>query len=301
MRVAAIDIGTNTVLLTIAEASPNGPRAVLERATITRLGAGVDRTRTLADAAKSRTLSCLEEYSRLLSEGGVSAVDVVGTSALRDAAGSEDFLEQARALLGVRPRVISGEEEAQLTFHGAISGLELGPDVTVFDIGGGSTEIIVRGEGRELDAKSLDIGSVRLFERHLHGDPATAEELGRVRDAVRSALANAPEIARDSTLVGVAGTITTLAAIDQALPSYDPARVHGALLTRAALDAILTRLARATLEQRRHMTGLPPGRADVIVAGAVIATEIMSWARAGTIVVSDRGVRWGLIQELLER
>jgi exopolyphosphatase/guanosine-5'-triphosphate,3'-diphosphate pyrophosphatase len=300
MRAGAIDIGTNTVLLTIAERGPGGVRALLERATITRLGERVDRTGSLSEAATARTLACLRTYSELLLQARVEALDVVGTSALRDAAGSQSFLDAAAHLLGKRPRVISGDEEAALTFFGAISGLDLEATVIVFDIGGGSTEIIVRSGAGELAAKSLDIGSVRLFERHLHADPPLPGEVEQVRRAVATALRDAPLPAAEATLVGVAGTITTLAAINQGLVAYDSARVHGAELERTAIEALLQRLAALPLDQRRNVTGLDPGRADVIVAGAAIAAEVVRWSGRSSLKVSDRGVRWGLIQRLLE-
>jgi len=178
MRVASIDIGTNCVLLLIAEARGGALVPLLERATITRLGQGVDKNRRLLPEATERTLRCLSEYAGVLGEFAVDRLDAVGTSAMRDAEGGDEFVTRATALLGRAPRVIDGNEEARLTFAGALSGLEVEGDVTVFDIGGGSTEIIVgsstSGVGTIGTAVSLDIGSVRLFERHLRHDPPTA-------------------------------------------------------------------------------------------------------------------------------
>jgi len=303
MRVAAIDIGTNTVLLVVVESDASGVRTLLERATITRLGEGVDRTRCLSDAARERTLACLETYAKLLRDARVERVAAVGTSALRDARGGDAFLDAAERLLGVRPRVVQGAEEAELTFRGALSGLAVLGDVVVFDVGGGSTEIVVGRAGAEPSmsaAVSLDIGSVRLFERYGHGDPPTLASIGAARSAVAQALqANAPRSSENATLVGVAGTVTTLAAIDQALGSYDPARVHGARLGRASVERELGRLAALPLAERRSVPGLEPGRADVIVMGAAIVLEVLSWAGASSLVVSDRGVRWGLLEGAL--
>src|SRR5450755_2101384 len=196
MRVATIDIGTNSVLLLIAEYEGGALRPVVERATITRLGQGVDRGRRLLPEAVARTLACLAEYEVALREHAVSRLDIVGTSAMRDAAGGDAFIAQAKEILGVAPRVIDGAEEARLTFIGALSGLAVQGKVTVFDIGGGSTEI-VNGESSPVTrrihaAVSLNVGSVRLFERHVRSDPPSAEEMQRVERDIAEALSSAP-------------------------------------------------------------------------------------------------------------
>ncbi len=226
MRVATIDIGTNSVLLLVAERSDeesgDAPlRPLLERATITRLGEGVDKNRRLLDAAAERTLTCLAEYARELRACGVTRLEAVGTSAMRDAEGGQAFVARAKEILGVAPRTIDGQEEARLTFAGALSGLPQTGKVAVFDIGGGSTEIIVGtrdalapNERHIADSISLNIGSVRLFERHVRSDPPTREELALVAADITSALATAPRPEPGSTLVGVAGTVTQLAALD---------------------------------------------------------------------------------------
>lgn len=301
MRAAAIDIGTNSVLLVIAENTERGPRALLEKATITRLGAGVDRTATLAPEAIERTLACLSEYSEHIRAAGVQALDVVGTSAMRDAGRSDEFMARAEQLLGVAPRVISGNEEAELTFLGALSGLPVSGAVTVFDVGGGSTEIIsgATGSAQALQAISLDIGSVRLFERHLASDPPTPAQLAAVLADVRTALEQVPAPAGDAPLVGVAGTVTTLAAIDQQLSAYDSDLVHGSRLSRNSIETLVRTLAATNLEDRKRITGLEPGRADVIVAGAAIVASVIGWSGRDELIVSDRGVRWGLIQRLM--
>jgi exopolyphosphatase/guanosine-5'-triphosphate,3'-diphosphate pyrophosphatase len=302
MRVAAIDIGTNSVLLLIAETQADGRLSpIAERATITRLGEGVDRTRVLSEAARARTLACLGEYARELNALAPARVAVVGTSAMRDARGGADFAEDAERLLGVRPVVVSGNREAELTFRGALSGLELEGAVAVVDVGGGSTEIVSGSAATSPPsierAKSLDIGSVRLFERHVRSDPPSPAELEALRRAVDSVLAGAPAIAAEAALVGVAGTVTTLAAIAASVDPYDAARIHGARLTLEAIQSVADRLARATLAERKRLPGLDPRRADVIVAGAVIVERVLSWSRKAELVVSDRGVRWGLAEE----
>ena len=297
LRAAAVDIGTNTVLLTIAER--RGPLVVplCERAAITRLGAGVDRTRSISADACTRTLACLSEYGELIRLHGADFVDAVGTSALRDAGSDPHFIGLAQQALGCRPRVLSGAEEAELTFHGALSGLALQGEVLVFDVGGGSTEIAsgsAAGPARVASAVSLDLGSVRLFERHIRSDPPTREEMLAVRCAVRDALARAPMPSRDCELVGVAGTVTSLAAL-----AGTAAPLHGALLARSAVDRLADELAELPLAQRLGLADLDPGRADVIVCGAAIVSEVMAWSGATALRVSDRGVRWGLLEHLL--
>jgi exopolyphosphatase/guanosine-5'-triphosphate,3'-diphosphate pyrophosphatase len=302
MRVATIDIGTNSVLLLIAEYEGDALRPVVERATITRLGQGVDRDRRLRPEAVARTLACLAEYEVALREHAVSRLDIVGTSAMRDAAGGDAFIAQAKEILGVAPRVIDGAEEARLTFIGALSGLAVQGKVTVFDIGGGSTEI-VNGESSPVTrrihaAVSLNVGCVRLFERHVRSDPPSAEEMQRVERDIAEALSSAPEFEAGATLVGVAGTVTQLAAVELELERYDAARVHGSELTRGAVDRLTTRLRSLTLAERRELRGMEPSRADVIVVGSAIARAVLSWSGATKLLVSDRGVRWGLAAEL---
>ncbi len=333
MRVAAIDIGTSSVLLLVAERRDGALVPVAERATITRLGQGVDASRALAPEAVDRTLACLSRYAEEIRALGAERVDAVGTSAMRDAAGGEAFVARARELLGVAPRVISGAEEAALTFAGALTGLALPPvPRIVFDLGGGSTEIIVgppgstfgapgrashgapcapSPEGDVLGAVSLDVGSVRLTERHVRADPPSPAELSALRGAARAALRAAPALpASDGpppVLVGVAGTVTTIAALVHDVTPYDGARVHGARLTRREVAATTTRLAALPLAERRLLPALDPARADVIVAGSILVEEIMAWATgsrggqdesSGELIASDRGVRWGLAQQL---
>lgn len=302
MRVATLDIGTNSVLLLIAETGPKGLVPLFERATITRLGEGVDRTRRLAAAARERTLACIEDYAREIARHGVERSAAVGTSALRDAEGGASFSAELAGVLGFTPQVIDGQREAELTFRGALSGLDVGGRVAVFDVGGGSTEIVqgtVAPTGAAVaSAVSLDIGSVRLFERHVTSDPPSKEEMARVDADIASALATAPAPVAGSTLVGVAGTVTTLASIALELDVYDPARVHGARLTLASVTELCDRLARSSLAGRRSLTGLDPRRADVIVVGAAIVRAVMRARSHTELVVSDRGVRYGLAEEL---
>jgi exopolyphosphatase/guanosine-5'-triphosphate,3'-diphosphate pyrophosphatase len=297
-RLATLDIGTNTVLLLVADATSGGLLPVLERATITRLGQGVDRTRELAPEASARTLACLRDYATDLARLGVTEVAAVGTSALRDARGGAELVAEAKAILGVAPLVIGGEREAELTFSGALSGLAVSGAVTVFDVGGGSTELVTGNAERAItSAVSLDIGSVRLFERHVTTDPPSGAELALVREDVERTLGSVV-ISGQGTLVGVAGTVTTLAAIALELDTYDPSRVHGRMLDIASVCSLVARLASLPLEERKRIRGLDPARADVIVVGGVIVERVMALTRSDNLVVSDRGVRWGLLEEL---
>lgn len=302
-KVACIDIGTNSVLLLIAERGPHGPVAIVEEATITRLGQGVDQTRRLAPDAAERTLACLRTYAEVIARHGARQVVAVGTSAMRDATNGAEFRAQAAAILGAEPQVISGDEEATLTFVGALSGLTAEGSLVVFDVGGGSTEIIV-GESRAsvhrvVSARSLDVGSVRLFERFLKDDPPSPEQCEALRQHVRSELSSYGPIPTSKTLVGVAGTVTTLAAIDLALEPYDAARVHGARLSQRRVQAIAAKLSGMSIEARKQLAGLQPKRADVIVAGALLVHEVLMWAQCEELVTSDRGVRWGLAARAL--
>jgi exopolyphosphatase/guanosine-5'-triphosphate,3'-diphosphate pyrophosphatase len=301
MRVAAIDIGTNTVLLLVAEKRDGLLVALEEHATITRLGQGVDKTRQLAPEAIERTSACLDRYAGIVERLGVAKIDVVGTSAMRDAGGGEAIRAHVKKRFGVDARTISGDEEARLTFAGALSGLSL-PDgrVVVFDIGGGSTEIVDgdRTTRAIAFAHSYDVGSVRLTERHVHGDPPSENEREAVARAASDAFASVPASLRGAPVVGIAGTITTLAAVSLGMATYDGARVHGHTLPLAELERVVAMLAAVPLEARRAIAGLEPKRADVIVAGGLVALAFLRHVGAPSVVVSDRGVRWGLAEEL---
>jgi exopolyphosphatase/guanosine-5'-triphosphate,3'-diphosphate pyrophosphatase len=305
-RAATIDIGTNTVLLLVAERAANGAlQSVAERATITRLGQGVDRTRRLSSEGVVRTRDCLNDYARVVREMGAECVSVVGTSAMRDANGGEEVREFVRSLFGVDARVLTGEDEASLTFRGAIGGLSIpsDQDVAVFDIGGGSTEVVMgrAGQGGPHIAfgKSYDIGSVRLTERCIAHDPPSIDERDAVTRVARSAFAGAPRPRESTAPIGVAGTMTTLASVSLGLSAYDAGRVHGLEMTLIELSRVVTHLATIDLDARKNLAGMEPKRADVIVAGGLIALALLHHWGASSVRVSDRGVRWGLAEELL--
>ena len=305
MRVATIDIGTNTVLLPGPHATTEGLIAIEEAATVTRLGQGVDRTRVLHPDAVDRTCVCLTDYAERIRASKVDRVAVVGTSAMRDAAGSARVLELVESRIGTSVRVISGREEARLMVAGAVSGLRL-PDtpLVAFDVGGGSTEIVRRQRGREgqvsLDYfESFDVGSVRLTERHPLSDPPLDRELDATRASAAAAFASVPVRAQGHQTVGTAGTVTTLAAISLGLDAYDGSRVHGYAMSTRELERVVGVLSTTSLAERKNIPGMHPGRADIIVAGGIVVLAVLHRLEATEIRVSDRGLRWGLAEELV--
>lgn len=308
-RVAAVDIGTNSVRLLVAEPSTSGDgiSTIDRRMRITRLGQGVDAARRLHPDAIARTLAVLEEYRSAIDDLGAGAVRVAATSAARDAANRDELFGAVRDVLGVEPELLSGADEAALSFAGATAGLhgrDLEPPYLVLDIGGGSTELVV-GTDAPTGVLSLDVGSVRLTEQLLHTDPPAPEELSNAVAVVRDHLADAdrelPAAAGARTLVGVAGTITTIAAIELGIPEYDPDRIHHFVLTRAAAEDVFRTLATETLEERRQNPGLDPGRADVIVGGAVVLVGVLRHYGFSELLVSERDILDGLAASLLAR
>ncbi len=305
--VAAIDIGTNSALLTVANAQG---QPIEERAEITRLGEGCDASGVLLEAAIDRTLAAIADYARVIREYGVERLAIAATSATRDAVNGADFCKRVESITGCAPEIVSGQREAELTFRGALSGLApesvatASGELCVFDIGGGSTELIVgrksaAGTLEIQERTSLNIGSVRLTERFVATNPPSQDEMEAIRDHVRSALATVTPPGPGAAVVGVAGTVTTLCAVANQVEPYDSALIHGATLTRESVDELIKVLSSLPLKARREVKGLAPKRADVIVAGAVLAQQILSWAGPAACTVSDRGVRWGLIAELI--
>lgn len=302
MPVATVDIGTNTLLLLIAEDRDGEAVAVHEDCRFGRLGQGLDASGRLADEAIERSLAIARAYGEVMRGRGVTRVRAVGTQALREAGNAAAFLEPARDALGADIEVISGDREAELVYLAtARSFRELAAgELAVADVGGGSTEVIVGRTGQVAFRRSVPIGSVRLAERHLRDDPPTAEQARALRADVAAGVAALP-VSSGAPLIGTAGTATTLAAVELGLPAYDPARVHGARLSRAAVARQLDRYLRLPVAERRGIVGLEPERADVIPAGTAIFLGLMDRAGADELIVSDRGVRWGLAYELLDQ
>jgi exopolyphosphatase/guanosine-5'-triphosphate,3'-diphosphate pyrophosphatase len=299
MKLATIDIGTNTTLLLVAEASVGQVTVLEDRAEITRLGRGIGQDGGLGREGIERTLAALREYASLAGRHQ-APIAAIGTEGLRRAPNAAEFLGPAAAILGGPVEVIDGEREAALSFLAASRSFpaEAGGTMVVVDIGGGSTEVIVsRGGAVEL-RRSLPLGSVRLTERHVRHDPASDSEVAAMVKDVAEAL-DAVTFPTGAALVGIAGTVTSLAAMAQRLASYDPALVHGFRLTVAQLGSLVDDLRRSTQAQREQMPGLDPRRADVILAGACILREIAARSGAQHVIVSDRGIRWGLLYERL--
>ena len=282
MRVGVVDLGTNSTRLLVADVDDGHVEEIERRTEITRLGEGVDERRQLLPLPIARVRNVLAEYRRELETQGAERVLAIGTSAVRDAENGEAFLGEVEWSYGFKTRLLSGEEEAALTYKGVANGRPLDDGALVLDIGGGSTELITAAT-----SVSVDIGSVRLTERFLPGDPPTRDELDACAAAVREAL---PKLAPERA-IGVAGTITTLAALE--LGGYDPERVHGHRLTREGVETQLERVASLPLVERRELPGLEPERAPVIVAGAVIVDEVLRRYGLDELEVSERDLLHG--------
>ncbi|WP_416519634.1 exopolyphosphatase [Streptomyces achromogenes] len=310
-RVAAVDCGTNSIRLLVADADPaTGELTELDRRmTIVRLGQDVDRTGRLAPEALERTFAACREYAGIIKEHGAERVRFVATSASRDAENREDFVRGVLDILGVEPEVISGDQEAEFSFTGATKELtgrtDLARPYLVVDIGGGSTEFVV-GDDQVRAARSVDIGCVRMTERHLvHGgevcDPPTGEQIAAIRADVEAALDLAERtvpLREARTLVGLAGSVTTVSAIAQELPEYDSARIHHSRISRERVREITEWLLRSTHAERAAVPSMHPGRVDVIGAGALVLLAIMERTGAEEVVVSEHdildGIAWSV-------
>jgi exopolyphosphatase/guanosine-5'-triphosphate,3'-diphosphate pyrophosphatase len=303
MRVATVDIGTNTVLLLVAEVDSSGGIATLaEEQHIPRLGKGVDAGRRLAADAMARAAAVLEEYLPLIERHHPESVVLAGTSAVRDAANREEFAELVRRKTGHPLEILSGADEAVWTYRGAVSGIPLLTAATVVDIGGGSTEITVGTRGRITHSVSLDVGSVRLTERCLKHDPPTHPELEAAIEVVENTLPAAKDFPfAGTTLVGVAGTATSLAILDRQLPAFSLDAVRNHVLTLDNVHALFRTLREMPVARIRTLSRVMEGRADVITAGALILREIMAHFKFGEMTVSERGVRYGLALREWER
>jgi exopolyphosphatase / guanosine-5'-triphosphate,3'-diphosphate pyrophosphatase len=288
-RVAAVDLGTNSTRLLVADVEGDRLEEVARRMTITRFGEGVDERRRLLPVPIARVRNCLAEYRRELEGLGAARTLCIATSSVRDADNGEAFLGEIEWSYGFTTRLLSGQEEAAMMIRGVTAGRPPLDDVLVVDIGGGSTELVVAAGGEVAFATSLDVGSVRITERFLGSDPPTRPELAAAGAYVRSLL---PTLEAGSA-IGVAGTITTVATLDLGGDEYDPARTHGHLLSLASVDAQLERLAAMTTAQRFTLPGLEPGRAPVIVAGITVLREVMAAYGLDEIEVSERDILHG--------
>jgi len=296
IRVAAVDLGTNSTRLLIADVADNSIREVERRLTITRLGEGVDARRRLLPVPIARVRNCLTEFRRAIEASGAERTLAVATSAVRDAENGEALLGEIEWSYGFATRLLSGEEEALLTLGGVTADRSLEAGTLIVDVGGGSTELIAGGPGGVDFRTSLDVGCVRLTERFLSADPPSASALAECSGAVRALLAERipDDVCRGIRAgIGVAGTVTTLAALDLDLLVYDRERVHGYRLSAASVAQQLRRLGALPLSARRRVPGLQPERAPVIVAGIVIVQEVLSHFGLDVLEVSEHDLLHG--------
>ncbi|MFZ5439626.1 MAG: Ppx/GppA family phosphatase [Myxococcota bacterium] len=298
-RFAAIDVGTNSVLLLVAERDARGHWvAVAERSDITRLGKGVDQTRRLSPESLDATLKAVERYAQEARELGAKQIVVSATSAARDATNGKDFIDGAKQRAGVDVEIISGAEEARLSFASAHADFGGSQPLVVLDIGGGSTEFIFGSPSGEITFRhSFDVGAVRLTERHLHTDPPSQAELQEIEQTLTKSFSTLPRPPAGFRMIGVAGTVTTLAAVAHHVEPYDPALIHGSRITLDEVSATFQRLASLPTHLRKTVPGLQPRRADVIVAGALVFRAAMRTVGVAEATVSDRGLRWGLLAD----
>ncbi len=315
-RVAAIDCGTNSIRLLIADL--DAERAVLtdvaREMRIVRLGEGVDRTGRLSDAALDRTIGALGEYTDLIARLSPAAVRMVATSATRDAENAHEFVDRVKKTLGAAPEVVTGDEEALLSFSGATRELTGGalspargargclPPYLVTDIGGGSTEFVLGGPGGVSGARSVDVGCVRMTERHLRTDPPSAAEVRAATEDIDAALAivaDSVPVLTARTLVGLAGSVTTVAGIALGLRGYDAARIHHSRIPAARVHEVTVGLLGKTRAQRAAMPVMHPGRVDVIGAGALVLDRVIARFGFGEVLVSEHdildGIAWSLV------
>ncbi len=296
-RIAAIDCGTNSIKILIGEL----PHVLVRESRMVRLGQGVDTTGLLADEALARTFAAIDEYAALIRQHDVARIRFCATSATRDARNAQVFTDGVRERIGVAPEVLSGDEEAALVFEGAVTHLRESPPepVLVVDIGGGSTELVLGGEHPET-AVSMDIGSVRLHERHLHDDPPTAEQrYVCLADIDRHLDASPVPIADARSVIGTSGTIKTLAAAMLELPFYDRDALDGARLGADETRDFVERLVAMTVAERREIPSMHPGRADVIGAGSLIWSRVLTRAGVDTYTVSEADILYGIASTMV--
>lgn len=306
-RLATIDLGTNTVRLLVVEVDETGRwRVIHQDQRVTRLGEGLARSGRLGEAPAARTAAVVAEYVRRAGDRAADPIRIVATSAVREAANGGDFARAIETMTGRPVEIVSGEDEARLTVLGILRGLgRTPPTLLAFDIGGGSTEFIVARDGRIVATRSLKLGVVPLAERYPFPERMERVRYQRMEAEIRDRLRRElPAEIRDSgaaDLVGTAGTVTTLAALDLALTEYDPSRVQGHRLSRAAVEALLERLGRLSVTERGRLPCLEPGRADLIIPGVAIVLAALDVTGARDVVVSDWGLREGIVADAVER
>lgn len=308
-RYAAIDCGTNAIRLLIADVVDGRLTEVTRRMLTVRLGEGIDATGEFSQAALERTFSAVEDYAKDIDRFDVRATRMVATSASRDARNADVFIEGVRRRLGIDPEVVAGTEEAELSFVGAARGLSatlLQSPLLIADIGGGSTEFVVGDaeSGVITSMCSVDVGCVRMTERHLHDDPPTAEQLEQTVHTIDGILDQAFErvdVSGIQTFVGLAGSVTTVAALAHGLATYDPAAIHGSLVTLGQVDEVTDRLIHMTRAERAAEPVMHPGRVDVIAGGALVLRQIMRRLPIGFVIASETDLLDGIVYRLAEK
>ncbi len=295
MRAAAIDCGTNTILLVVGEKSGERVRVLHDDIEFARLGEGLDASGRISEAAFARGLSAYRRYRSICMDLGVEIIRSSATSAVRDAANGREFLAAVKRETGIDVELIDGVREARLGFAAATADLPAGTQAIILDVGGGSMQLMT------VDAAvSWQLGAVRLTERFFRHDPPLPEEVAALRAHVSSSLGNAPAPAEPFAVYGVSGTCTTLAAVSMKMREYDSSRVHGSSLPIAEIERLLAEFLRTDSAGRSRMPGLHPKRADVIIAGTLVVLEVLARYRQETLHVSDRGIRHAILREALE-
>lgn len=305
MKLAGIDIGTNTLRLLIAEFSGDGIyRKVDSGRHITRLGEGLSGTGRLQDEAMERAIRVLKGFADKCDENNVNNIYAVATSAVREAANGVDFINNVKIRTGIDVNIISGDDEARLTMLGVCSGLEIADkDALLMDIGGGSTEFILTSKGEIVFKVSTDIGVVRFTEQYIKSDPPEEEEIEFLGGIIEDRLSKVGSVKGYSGVefIGTAGTVTTLAAIDQMMRIYDPEKINGYRIKRDGVMKILKMIRSMTNKDRKELPGVEEGREDIILAGAMVVYKVMEWFGFDEMTVSDAGLREGLVVDLYKR
>ncbi len=300
-KVASIDIGTNTILLLIAEVEEGALKPLLEKETIVRLGEGLQKSGILSEGAMERGIQTLDQYLKECQEMGVQRIFAAGTSALREARNSDHFLERVEEKLNLSIEIISGEEEAQLSFLAVTRDLkESRKPILVIDVGGGSTEFILGRGDRITQWVSLPLGSVRFTEQFLLSDPVHEEEWENMERQIQKLLVRIPHPKEPFLMVAVGGTATTLASVEQGLAEFILEKIHHFLLEKEALGRQLLLFGSKTIDERRKIPGLPAARADVILAGGAILYWAMEKLECPSVLISCHGVRYGLLYQRLK-
>jgi exopolyphosphatase / guanosine-5'-triphosphate,3'-diphosphate pyrophosphatase len=305
LRIAGIDCGTNSIRLLINDFSQdnNQMHEIVREMRIVRLGEGVDKNKRFSEAALKRTFEAIDEYAQLISENKVDKIRFVATSATRDAENKEEFFSGVRARLNIEAEVITGEVEAALSFMGATKSLAANypPPYLIIDLGGGSTELVL-GDKSPIAAYSMDVGCVRMTERHSPGGNPTVEQIKSIREDVANQLIKAKQVVAvdtANTVIGVAGTVTTVAAHVLNISSYDPDLLHGAEITSDSITKTAEDFARLSFAERGKLPYMHPGRVEVITAGSIVLDEVVKGINAKRIIASERdildGVTWSLV------